>query len=248
MTLQINGIGAVMWDNGSAPGGATNTLRGLTRSLDLTKEGLAMKATRVCTVPECAAPVRCKDLCSIHYDRVRHHGTTDLVERTRQSDVPCRIEDCTRPGYALALCKLHHKRNNVYGDPRAAQPIRKLPTRAERADVVARILAQSKRTPSGCIVYGGTTIPSGYGTIGWQGRSWVTHRAMWTVLVGPIPEGLAPDGSDWTIDHLCSNRLCVNVGHLEVVSRIENSNRGGGLLRAQAANRARWAQTKAASA
>lgn len=30
-----------LWDNRSAPGGAGNTTRGLTRSLDLTKEGLA---------------------------------------------------------------------------------------------------------------------------------------------------------------------------------------------------------------
>lgn len=30
-----------LWDNRSAPGGAGNTIRGLTHSLDLGKEGLA---------------------------------------------------------------------------------------------------------------------------------------------------------------------------------------------------------------
>lgn len=39
-------IGAETCDNGSAPGGAINTLRGLTRSSDFTREGLAMQATR----------------------------------------------------------------------------------------------------------------------------------------------------------------------------------------------------------
>ena len=38
-----------MRDNRSAPGGATNTLRGLTHSSDFTREGLAMKATRAAT-------------------------------------------------------------------------------------------------------------------------------------------------------------------------------------------------------
>ena len=36
--------------NESGPGGATNTLRGLTRSLELTKEGLGMNPTRICSV------------------------------------------------------------------------------------------------------------------------------------------------------------------------------------------------------
>lgn len=35
-----------LWDNRSAPGGAGNTTRGLTRSLDETKEGLPMEGTR----------------------------------------------------------------------------------------------------------------------------------------------------------------------------------------------------------
>jgi hypothetical protein len=45
----------VLWDNRSAPAGATNTLRGLTRSSDFSREGLAMKATRSCA--RCGAPL-----------------------------------------------------------------------------------------------------------------------------------------------------------------------------------------------
>lgn len=29
------------------------------------------------------------------------------------------------------------------------------------------------------------------------------------------------------IDHLCGNRLCINPGHLELVTRGENNRRGG---------------------
>lgn len=37
---------SLTWENKDAPGGATNTLRGLTHSSDYGREGLAMKATR----------------------------------------------------------------------------------------------------------------------------------------------------------------------------------------------------------
>ena len=312
--------GAAMWDNRSAPGGAINTIRGLTRSSDLTREGLAMKATRTCSVmdcdgaiwrrdlckkhygrllkfgstdlPEvvdkgcqvegcerrhrskgycglhyqrlmetgstgtlkstkmkaqgalcavdgCVSGVRCRGLCSVHYGRALRTGVVEVRPRTHQSERTCRVDGCERPSFSIGYCGAHHSRYLSTGDPRPEQPIRRLPKKSERADVVARILDRSTRVESGCILFAGVIMDSGYGTIGWQGRTWVVHRAVWTALVGPIPEGVAPDGSDWTVDHLCSNRTCVNVGHLEVVSRIENSRRGGGLAKAHAANRAR---------
>jgi hypothetical protein len=58
----------------------------------------------------------------------------------------------------------------------------------------------------------------GYGRFRMGGRQWLAHRASYTVLVGPIPEGL-------NIDHLCRNRRCVNPEHLEPVTQSENLKR-----------------------
>jgi hypothetical protein len=73
--------------------------------------------------------------------------------------------------------------------------------------------------PSGCIEYTGALSPKGYGEISpGKAGSKPAHRAAYELLVGPIPEGL-------TLDHLCRNKRCVNVGHLEVVTREENVRR-----------------------
>jgi hypothetical protein len=93
-----------------------------------------------------------------------------------------------------------------------------LPKVSERGDIAARVLAKSSITDNGCHEWTGATSPSGYGYIGWNGRSWLVHRATWTALNGPIPKG-------WTIDHLCYNRPCSNVEHLELVTRAENTMR-----------------------
>lgn len=146
----------------------------------------------------------------------------------------CEVLDCNRDRYARTWCQAHYDRIARYGDVRAHVPLRELPTRDERGDIRARILAKCVKRPEGCVEWTGYKIHSGYGTISWNSRQWVVHRAMWTVEVGPIPTD-----DDWTLDHLCRNRACVNIAHLEVVTRTENSRRGGGLVVAQAKNATR---------
>jgi hypothetical protein len=64
--------------------------------------------------------------------------------------------------------------------------------------------------PAGCWEWTGYTVPLGYGSVRLGDILYQTHRVAYTILIGPIPEGL-------TIDHLCRNRRCVNPDHLEPV-------------------------------
>lgn len=168
----------------------------------------------MCSVIGCEAPVRCKMLCSVHYDRKRRLGGTSLPERQRS----CSVDECGGSIYSNGYCRPHDQRFRLKGDPRAGGPLRVLPRKTERDDIAARILARCSPSETGCIEWQGS-LSKGYGSISWRGRHWRCHIALWVVEHGPLPEG------DWTLDHLCYNRRCVNLEHLEPVTRAENTMR-----------------------
>lgn len=72
----------------------------------------------------------------------------------------------------------------------------------------------------GCWLWTGPVTYKGYAKrIGHAGRLWYGHQLAYTLLVGPIPDGLV-------LDHLCRVRNCVNPAHLEPVTAVENTRRG----------------------
>jgi hypothetical protein len=79
-------------------------------------------------------------------------------------------------------------------------------------------LLRNTRKVGDCWLWQGTTTSDGYGKVGINRRSWLAHRASYTMFKGPIPDGM-------TIDHLCQNILCVNPDHLEAVTDTENKRR-----------------------
>ncbi len=75
---------------------------------------------------------------------------------------------------------------------------------------------------AGCWRWGNAKTVTGYGQFWLGNKLWLTHRLVYTAMRGEIPPGL-------TIDHVCQQKDCVNPEHMELVTRGENSVRGGGL-------------------
>ena len=97
-----------------------------------------------------------------------------------------------------------------------------------------KMWAKIDKQPNGCWHWTGGINPDGYGasTKGLGVSSSAAHRAMYELVVGPIPKGMTLDHlchtrnllSCWSADP-CLHRRCVNPSHLEVVTAGENARR-----------------------
>ena len=73
----------------------------------------------------------------------------------------------------------------------------------------------------GCLIWTGPVNHAGYGLV-WDGvkkTPVIVHRTVWRCLGNKITDGLE-------LDHLCRNRTCINIFHLEEVTHAENMKRG----------------------
>lgn len=75
--------------------------------------------------------------------------------------------------------------------------------------------AMTPEPNSGCWLWTGVISHQGYAIVNRK----LVHRLVYERQVGPIPP-------KWVIDHLCRNRACVNVEHLEAVTHQVNIRRG----------------------
>jgi hypothetical protein len=82
-----------------------------------------------------------------------------------------------------------------------------------------------------CIDFQGDISPKGYGRVyvrcsGYGAkdhRKRYAHRVAWERERGPIPD-------EMTIHHVCENRRCVNVDHMELLTRREHQGERHGVL------------------
>lgn len=87
-------------------------------------------------------------------------------------------------------------------------------------------MADKFTVDDGCWLWTSSLTPFGYGRIqAGVGVTFLAHRVMYALFVGPIPSG-------YQIDHLCKVRNCVNPGHLEAVTPHENVMRSSGVAAA----------------
>lgn len=75
----------------------------------------------------------------------------------------------------------------------------------------------------GCWKWKGWKSGNGYGRIRVKGLACTAHRVTYELLVGEIPCGLV-------LDHLCSERSCVNPFHLAPVPQQANVRAGDAVL------------------
>lgn len=124
----------------------------------------------------------------------------------------CYVQDCEKPIRCKGLCRLHYNRMLRNG---TTDYVGQRVTPA-----IERVLARS-HAEGECVRWDGYHGDDGYGQIKDGGRMVGVHRVSWAAVNGPIPDGRE-------IDHVCHVRDCVNVDHLRLATRLENTrNRAG---------------------
>ena len=108
---------------------------------------------------------------------------------------------------------MHYQRWLRHGDPRGGGP-------AHYSTPEEAFAARTERRGK-CLIWTGAKDNTGYGRLQVNGRLATAHRYAYEEAHGPIPDGMV-------IDHICHKRTCVNVDHLRLATRQQNSaNRSG---------------------
>lgn len=127
----------------------------------------------------------------------------------------CQIHGCDSPVRSRGWCNAHYKRWYRYGDPQGDGP----QFRDRSLTPTQRFWRRVDKTDD-CWIFTGGLTHNGYSQVWVNGAPIYGHRFSYEELVAPIPAGM-------TLDHLCRRRACVNPSHLEPVSAVENTMRGG---------------------
>ena len=137
-----------------------------------------------------------------HYERAR-----GPVPAGRQVDHLCNVRICVNPAHLEAVTpKVNVERM------RQRNGYEPLTPPAQAAPAVRSV------DPADCLLWQGCIDRDGYGAKSMDGRRVMVHRWAYEQVHGPIEPHLQ-------IDHLCRNRACYQVDHLEAVTGPENNRR-----------------------
>jgi hypothetical protein len=178
---------------------------------------MTVRTGGTCTIEDCPKPMFGRTWCSKHYATWQKYG--DPRHETRRyvaQAETCADEGCSEPSHGLGLCKMHYRRSRNHGETTEPRE------RRFWAHVDKNGPIPEHRPELGpCWVWTGYVDKrTGYGQFGGKEGTRLPHRIAYEYLIGPIPKGLH-------VDHLCSNRVCVNAeSHLEPVTPRQNIERG----------------------
>jgi len=83
---------------------------------------------------------------------------------------------------------------------------------------ICKIMSHIEMDENKCWIWMGELKERDYGKVGLRGSTWLVHRMIYELFVGPIPPG-------YVVDHRCRNPRCCNPEHLEAVPPRENARR-----------------------
>jgi len=81
-------------------------------------------------------------------------------------------------------------------------------------DWISNLCGKVTIPPSGCWIYGDDADE--YAQISVHGEFMRGHRAVYELIVGPIPQ-------DWIVHHRCETKACINPDHLEAMTAGDHS-------------------------
>lgn len=86
----------------------------------------------------------------------------------------------------------------------------------KRGETLARLWANTEKTPDECWLWLGAKNDSGYPYVRHAGRMTGVHRLVYALTGNPLHPGDA-------VNHRCHQRACINPAHLNAASTRENS-------------------------
>jgi hypothetical protein len=69
-----------------------------------------------CSIENCMKPIKAKDLCAMHHQRLLRHGDPHTVRPRREKQVPnCKWINCAKISITKGFCAKHYYIQRVLG-------------------------------------------------------------------------------------------------------------------------------------
>jgi len=165
---------------------------------------------KLCEVPGCQNHAISKNMCSMHYKRMRKRGTTDKF-------VPPPAKKCSicgkQPAVGRGYCRYHYDKWRKYGNPTEERTAKT----GEPLKFLLEAVTKARQGFTECIIWPyGTTDAVGYGWV-CHPETTRAHRASLIEFTGENPRHL------YALHGPCHNPLCINANHLKWGTQKENA-------------------------